>query len=241
MAAAEGIDDAAPLPGEELLRGREIEAQLRRLCRHHSRISTRRSCEADARMTVVLAVDAARRRFVVDALRPEPSFELSPGAVLRLRSRLDGAELVFSAEVEGVVSFDGAPALALRFPETMRLRERRGAYRLPLPGALNLRHSPAIAPQGALGLSLVDISLQGAGALVASKPALQVGDRLHMSVELPGASVPLVAEVRSRTPHGERLRLGLYFAELQPQQLDRLAAAMLRIERQLIRAAHVEA
>lgn len=240
MAAAEVLDEAAPLPGEELLRGKEIEAQLRRLCRHHSLISTRRSGDADARMTVVLAVDAAQRRFIVDALRPEPATAMAPGTVLRLRSRLDGAELVFSAEVEGAAPFEDAPALTLRFPDSMRLRERRGTYRLPLPGALNLRHSPAIAPSGTLGLSLIDISLQGAGALVASKPALQIGDRLHLSVELPGASVPLVAEVRSRTPHGERLRLGLYFTELQPQQLDRLASAMLRIERQLIRAAQAD-
>lgn len=245
MANADASDpaataDAEPQRGEELLQHGKLEAQLRRLCRHHSLLMARCSGEAEARPTVVLSVDFTRRRLLIDALPGVPPPALPPGTVLKLRTRVGGAELLFSAPVDRPALFEAAPALALRFPEFMRLRERRGARRLPLPPALQLPPSQAEAADAVVGLQLIDISVQGAGALSELHPALRAGERMQLNIELPGTRVPVIAELRSCVRHGDRLRLGLQFTQLAPQELDRLAAAILRIERQLIRATQAD-
>lgn len=233
----ESADDVPPAAAEpsgsrELRERAEIEAQLRRLGRYRTLLSVRRSGDAQAHPSAVLAVQNAR--VLIDALPEELSVA---GAPLQLRTRFDGAELIFQTRTLGRAVHDGAPALAIALPESIRLLERRAVRRLPLPPQASLPPSTARLDDAEFHFEVTDVSVLGAGGIAREPPVLMVGDALELQVQLPGTSLPVRAEVRVRHGQGRSVHLGLRFTDLRPHQLDRLAAALLRLERQAIRAA----
>ena len=225
-----------PRRDEQELRGDQAGAAARRLCQHHALISLRRSGSSQKHLSVILAVDHARSRMLLDAPHPAPAAAFVNGERLKLHTRLDGADTLFDAVVIGAQSYEGSPALALQLPETMRVQERRHAFRLPLPPSLPRPPSQARAGDTTLPLQLLDVSLKGIGAMMpASAARLDPGDTVELDLALPGLQLLVLAEVRSRSVYGDKLRLGLRFDELAPADLDRLAATLLRLERQLLR------
>lgn len=228
--------DDGPRRDEVRLSGDNVEAALRRLCHHHALISVRRLGSLRKQLSVILHVDSARGLMLLDAPHPAASPDFAADEIIKLHTRLDGADALFEARAIGMQRYEGSAALALRLPPAMRVRERRATHRLPLPPSLP--RSPSQADTGAakLPLNLVDISLRGAGATTAlPKAAVTIGDTVHLDLELPGAQILALAEVRTHAVYGDKLRLGLRFVSMEPQELDRLAATLLRLERQLLR------
>lgn len=237
MNAAARDETSAPLPelagSRELCDAAEIDAQLRRLCRFNSLVSVRRAGDASSHATAVLLVQNLLHRVVIDAL---PDGLSIPGTVLQLRTRFDGAELMFCSTVVGRMLHDGAPALAIAIPPAIRLHERRVARRLPIPVEPKLPSSVARLDQTTFCFEITDVSVQGAGGTAHNAPVLMIGDRLDLTIELPGSTLPISAEVRTQSGSGRTMRLGLRFTDLKPHHLDRLSAALLRLERREIRA-----
>lgn len=215
----------------------DIEAQLRRLCRYNSLMSVRRAGDARSHASSILLVQTLLRRIVIDALPDELSVS---GTVLQLRTRCDGAELMFCSTVIGRLLHDGAPALAIAIPPSIRLHDRRVVRRLPIPHEPKLPTSTARLDHATFPFEITDVSVLGAGAVVRDAPVLMIGDRLELQIELPGSSLPVEAEIRTQSTQGDTLRLGLRFSNLQAHHLDRLSAALLRLERRAIRAHAVD-
>jgi hypothetical protein len=145
-------DDADPEPRSppgvhEFDDGAGIEAQMHRLCRFNSLISARRAGDLHAHATAVLLMQTMLRRAVIDALPPELSV---PGTVLQFRTRFDGAELMFCSTVTGRVLHDGAAALAIALPSSIRVFDGRVARRLPAsPAPLDRLYAARRARHGA--------------------------------------------------------------------------------------------
>lgn len=234
-AASEDPDAPRPAPAgsRELSDAAEIDAQLRRLCRYNSLVSVHRTGDAHSYATAVLLVQNMLRRVVIDTLPDELS---APGTVLQLRTRFDGADLLFSSTVIGRMLHDGAPALAIATPAGIRLHERRNVRRLPIPTEPKLPASTARLEASAFRFEIEDVSVLGVGGTAHGAPVLLVGDRLELVIELPGSSLPVQAEVRMQSGSGRSMRLGLRFTDLRPHHLDRLSAALVRLERRELRA-----
>lgn len=236
-AAAAAASD--PPRAEVLLSGADADAVLRRLCQHHALISARREGSARNYLSVVLAVDGERGIVLFDALQPSPVLPLLVGESLKCRSQLDGAEVLFDASVDGNEDFDSQPAVRMRLPAQLRVRERRAVHRLNVPPTARAPQAVAAIGDSKLVLKVVDLSMHGAGATISRAAAhasgVSIGDVIEIDLELPGAQILALAEVRTRAVHGDKLRLGLRFTDVEPRELDRLAAAVLRLERQLIR------
>ncbi|MES0874115.1 flagellar brake protein [Sinimarinibacterium thermocellulolyticum] len=219
-------------PAPLLLHGRErILAVLHRLRVTREPLSLRRHGGFGAHASIVLAVNPATG---LDLDAPQPALAVSSGDVLSVRGRVDGGDLRFTCPVLGAAAVGGHPALRVELPTEIALFERRAAHRVRL-----LPNTTVTASMGdeAHALRLTDLSHLGAGAHTRRDAAIESGDLLQLRLHLPDTEVDTAAEVRSTRPAAGRLHLGLRFAGLHREARQRLAQALHRIERQLIRRA----
>lgn len=231
----------APQPFEDVTDPLRVAALLNRLHKHRSLLSVHGVYSPRPHLSMVLAADAGERSLYLDALHPTPVLMPGKGSLLQVRGRLDGGRLRFSCVVSGETVCDGGPALRVELPETITLHEQRATWRLPLPADLPLPPTALRGADGEYSVRLADISPLGAAAWVPAEMAAPLGRELLCKLQLPDAVLTTEAEVRSCTGRGERRRLGLRFAPLRPEQRDRLASAINRLERQLIRSARLRA
>lgn len=237
------IDDAAPAgAGPEDLRGvllrsrARIDALLHRLRLQHALLSLRPHASPRWHLSMVVGVDGAHDRLDLDALHPPPQPAVEPGTLLYVRGRVDGGELRFDCNSLGTSLVDGRLALRVTTPDEVFVLERRSAFRLRLPEHMSLPPSAIGREHAELPARLIDVSCLGAGAIVPEAVGPQTGEALRMRVSLPGAVVDAQAQVRSTARHGHGLRVGLRFDDLRSDDESRLAQAVNRLERQLIRA-----
>lgn len=237
------MNDAAPAgAGTEDLHGlllrnpERIAALLHRLRLHRSLLSLRFEGSERWHASMVVAIDAARGRFHLDAPASAPTPAPQPGARISVRGRVDGGDLRFRCRYAGTVLIDGIEALEAQAPDEIFVLERRTAFRLNLPPQLGLPPSAIGREQPTHPTRLIDVSLAGAGAVVPHAVQPQIGDALRMRIQLPGASVQTEAEVRSARAGEGGVRVGLRFEGLRSDDENRLAQAVNTLERQLIRA-----
>ncbi|MFP5307315.1 MAG: flagellar brake protein [Gammaproteobacteria bacterium] len=236
--------DAAPVgAGPEDLRGvllrsrARIDALLHRLRLQHALLSVRPHASPRWHLSMVVGVDGAHDRLDLDALHPPPQPAVETGTLLHVRGRVDGGELRFECSSLGASVVDGRPALRTTTPDEVFVLERRSAFRLRLPEQMSLPPS-AVGREHAAEqpARLIDVSCLGAGAVVPEAVGPQAGEALRMRVILPGAVIDAQAQVRSTARHGQGVRVGLRFDGLRSDDESRLAQAVNRLERQLIRA-----
>lgn len=228
--------EADDLHGLLLRSPRRIEALLHRLRLHRSLLSVRVEGSDQWHASMVVAVDAPRRRFHLDALNPPPAQPLAAGTRIAVRGRVDGGDLRFKCRYAGASIIEAEPAIEAELPEDVFVLERRAAYRLNLPPHLQLPPSAIGRERPEHRARLVDVSHVGAGAVVPADVQPAVGDELRMLIQLPGATVHTDAEVRSAAAQGDGVRIGLHFEKLRSDEENRLAHAVNSLERQLIRA-----
>ena len=189
-----------------------------------------------ARNSLLLQVDLIEQMLLIDPPQP-PLLEPLPSR-LALSTRIDGGALDFAADLVGHCQFESEPALRLHWPSRARYLQRRSAYRLDVP-----RDIPAPAVRFETESlrftgTLVDLSRQGAGALVPSSAPVREGSLLQCSLRIAELEIHAEVEVRSRLTRLDRARMGLRFARLSAVSAERLSAAVARLERlQLRRAA----
>jgi c-di-GMP-binding flagellar brake protein YcgR len=182
------------------------------------------SPQGDALATQVWSIDDAHGQlsFAADADGLHLQ-RLAQGDEALAVGYLDHVKLQFELEQLVLVRGHGHRALRTRLPRVIWRFQRRGAYRLPLPGAqppqARFRH-PSI-PDMQVDLRIVDLSAGGCAlVLPPDLPELQPGTLLH------GAQVELEPSTRFdatlRLQHvsamhgGDGARLGCAFVDLEP-------------------------
>ena len=189
-----------------------------------------------ARNSLLLHVDLIDQTLIIDPPQPPLLEPLTPR--LALSTRIDGGALDFAADLVGGCQFENEPALRLHWPTRARYLQRRSSYRLDVPRDIP---PPAVrfeTEQLRFSGTLVDLSRQGAGALVPSSAPVQEGTLMSCSLRIAELEIHAEVEVRSRLSRLDRARMGLRFARLSAASAERLSAAVARLERlQLRRAA----
>ncbi|MDD3764922.1 MAG: PilZ domain-containing protein [Nevskiales bacterium] len=184
---------------------------------------------------VIVGVYPDTRRFDLDAAAAGANITPRPGDRISIRGHIDDGDLRMDCNLTGECPQPAGAALSVRLPQEIFVLERRTAYRLPLPPGLALPPSAVGHTEADTGARLVDVSHHGAGALIPLDLRTSVGAALHCHIALSDTALDTHAEVRSATRLRDGVRLGLRFDALKPCDEDRLAAAVNRLERQLIR------
>jgi c-di-GMP-binding flagellar brake protein YcgR len=137
---------------------------------------------------------------------------------------VDRIRLQFSAPAAETTTFEHAPALRLRFPNSMLRLQRRHFQRIRAPAArplfLSLPHPERTEER--MQLRILDFSCGGVGMLAGDDfPYLETGTHLQdCRIELPEFGiVRAVLEIRSATPtdasgEGDKMRYGCQFVDL---------------------------
>ncbi|MEQ1439361.1 PilZ domain-containing protein [Fontimonas sp. SYSU GA230001] len=224
------------LSGTLLRSAAGIESLLLRLRVHRSLLSVRVEGSAQWHTSMVVAVDAPAGRLALDDLHPPPKQPLKPGTLLTVRGRVDSGDVRFRCAAVGPAVVDGAPALLAALPDEIFVFERRGAFRLHVPGFLNLPPSRIGHERAEHPARLVDISQGGAGVVLSGTIEPALDDTVRVRIELQGTVIEADARVRSIQPGENGVRLGLHLDGLSGQEEDHLAQAIHGLERQLIRA-----
>lgn len=155
-------------------------------------------------VTTVLGVDARLHALICDELIPPRGHaRVRVGSVLRLTTRLDGAELRCRCTVRAIDRDGAIAAYRLDLPAALDHRERRRQRRLPVRG---LRAQLRDAQDTGADARVVDLSLGGIRLAVAPPHALRVEQRWDCHLALPrGAFDAAIVIVRTRA---SRLRGG---------------------------------
>ncbi len=218
-----------------------ILALLNRLRRHHRLLSAQSIDLQGAYSTLILNIDVQNQLLHLDMLHPEPLHAFATDGPLWLCGRMDGGRLRFRCRLNGLAIHDEGPALRATLPDQIELHEQRRSRRLPIPESQHGPRAQLDGPHGSHPARLLDISAQGAGALMANAQALPPGTQLDCRIELPGVQLLTRAEVRTRQINRAQQRLGLRFMPLGPAQEDRLMATLNQLERQMIRSGRAAA
>ncbi|MFP4080734.1 MAG: flagellar brake protein [Ectothiorhodospira sp.] len=162
---------------------------------------------------------------------------LAPGTELRVRASLRGVPLLFRTVYEGLHEEGDVQALVCHWPEVVDYRQRRGAFRVSVPMALEARAHWCLDEGGdedrpVYSARPADVSIQGLGLDCELDPGdvppsgtgvlirtLEMGE--YRWTDLPA----VVRNVKPDPRHEGRCRLGLQFSALPPaaeRSLNRL-------------------
>ncbi|MGE0080842.1 MAG: flagellar brake protein [Thiohalomonadaceae bacterium] len=234
------VSDHDEDPEQFRLRSREeIGRVLRDLIRHNELITAYYS-GSDFLLTTVLGVDMDKARIYVDVSTDESvNRRFAASDHLVFVGRHFQVRLQFTAPGATLTRFEGGPAFAVPFPDSMLRMQRREFYRLITP----LVHRPQChftTDDGrSIDVPILDISLGGIGIIEpdADRDALWAPGNVirNCQVDLPEGCVMSDVEVRNRytvaLPGGKsQLRVGCRFLHLEPRMNSELQRYIHRIE-----------
>jgi c-di-GMP-binding flagellar brake protein YcgR len=160
---------------------RRIAQILLRLSEARALVSARIIGCDETFLTALLGVDARQHQFYLDELSPRSGHEaLLRDRALRVASRLEGVEVLFSATLASVAVQQGIAVYTLPFPHVLHYNQRRASHRIGIgaapPTAIQLVHPVA----GMLTGEVRDISAGGLAVRVQvpDEMSLAQGDRL---------------------------------------------------------------
>jgi c-di-GMP-binding flagellar brake protein YcgR len=184
----------------------------------------------DTRESRILTFDMRHRLMYIAA--PQNCFEglLHHGVPLRLWGTDAGSHVEFVSTFHSQVLLDGGLAACIMRPTQIECREHRTEPRTQIASGQLAQlqfNDGALSHRG----RLVDLSSQGAGAVVDRDCPAQVGGQLSCDLELPTTRIQAEAEVRSRVAQASGERLGLLFASLSRSQEAQLGAAIDQLSR----------
>lgn len=239
-ALREDLAPAPPMAAEQeaarLHNPAEVAQILTRVLEHRGLITVHLAGNPGNFASILLELDLAGGSLVLDELHPRAGDQhVRPGARLLVSARLDGSRIEFRSNVQDSVSYKGAPAWRVTLPTSVDYFERRGGYRLAVPTALQMRPVIFSGQDGPIPARLVDISRRGLAALLDPQIEAAVGAQVPCTLHLPENSVSLDAEIRSSVVQQNRLRLGVMFPNMTPQQRYNLDASVAKLERNLLR------
>jgi c-di-GMP-binding flagellar brake protein YcgR len=184
--------------------------------------------------TMLLQLDIGQRYLVLDALKPRPrSGPVERGTRIYARTHLDGAPLIFIAQVDSLIdNDDGDPQLVLDWPTRFSYYQRRQDFRVNVPATLVQHSVRLMVENGYYEGRLLDISASGIALMLIDAPDdFQQGTVMPCLLPLPDGDIKLDFEIRHIQPSREGLRVGGQLLLQTEQQRQTLLRAIMRIER----------
>lgn len=215
---------------ERLVDPRRIAYLLQQLHARRATLALRAPASPVAASSLVLAVDPGRGAVLLDALFPSPAqAAVRSGAELPFSARLDGVAVEGRLRVRAVEPRRDGDVIVAELPRELLWVQRRAAFRVPVSGWAS---SQVIAQGARHRARIVDVSVLGLGATLASEVPVPAGAETLWELHLPQGSITAPVLVRSaRREPGGVLRLGGQYARLAPPQwllLERTVAQLQR-------------
>ncbi len=197
--------------------------------------------EPAAGVSVILSVLPGEGAFVIDALRSEEGSHgaLRVGQALYFDTQVEGRRLRLECRLRQVVTLADGGAYLCDQPRVVVDLQRRAAYRVRLGNQAAVR--AAILDGDGINVSarVVDLSESGCGASVFAPFPSPAGSLVRVRVDLPELELSSLAEVRHVLPSPSGgTRVGLQFSIQDALAQHRLAQAVTRLQRQVLRERH---
>jgi len=139
-----------------------ITAVLRPLLQKHSLVTASLAGSRQYYNTVLLEVDAENQFLLLDELHPIEGHRLATtNKTLTLYTQLDGVNVNFAVKIIEIGSANDMAFYKVEFPESIRYRQRRSDYRVPVSSALSIPVEITSSNQESLTGELHDISAGG--------------------------------------------------------------------------------
>lgn len=186
-------------------------------------------------VTSVLGVDARLHALICDELHPPRGHaRVGVGSVLRLTTRLDGAELRCRCTVRAIDRDGAIAAYRLDLPDALDHRERRRQHVRGLRAQLRGAHDASADAR------VLDLSLGGIRLAIAPPHALRVEQRWDCHLALPrgtfDAAIVIVRTRSARARVGAREDdIGARFDTIPAPAARRLGRYLVDSERELLR------
>lgn len=218
----------------------QIAAVLRRLKEERSLLTVRLAQRRLECRSVLLGVDTAARRLVLDELNPVRGHELvSAGTPLRVICAAHGVETRFDTEVLELGTDNGIHFYVTRLPTEVYYHQRRRQVRVPVRRTLQETveiHDPDT--EQTQRATLVDLSEGGIGGYVARDAGLTPGRAYRFRIKLRGHD-EFRGELELRWEQEEKVHrrrlFGAQFHRMEPRERQRLTRLVAALQRELLR------
>jgi c-di-GMP-binding flagellar brake protein YcgR len=225
---------SAAAPPERILDPRRIRHILERLRARRATLAARLHPSPVVASTLI--VDLQLGQILLDALFPATAHRaVQPGATLPFSARLDGVAVQGQLRVRAIEHRGDGDLIRTDLPDELLWSQRRAHYRAP---AAELPVGQVLYDGAPLRAHLLDLSVSGLGATIATERELAAGASMVWELRLPEA--PLVATLRlcSALPGGGLVRVGGEYLALTPAQRHLLQRTVTELQREALRRLH---
>jgi c-di-GMP-binding flagellar brake protein YcgR len=137
-----------------------------------------------------------------------------------------------------MMALDDGPAYIAAEPRIVVDQQRRNSYRVRLPTSTLLRAAITDPHGTTTPARLVDLSQNGCGARMSTGIAASLGDTIHVRVSLVDFDLSTPARIAHIENGNATTQVGLEFAIEEQAAKERLAQAVFRLQRQILRDRH---
>lgn len=193
--------------------------------------------DAQPSLSMLLAIDRENDTLILDTPIDYQQLNLEPDNALRITASLQGIDLRFRCQFQGLVEYESDSALQVSLPEELKYLERRSAYRVRIsgtPAGLELSNETELATDG----QLIDLSPVGFGALIEDSPFICEGEVLDCKLQFNKRCVTVQADIRRKSAPSARgyCHIGARFVGLGRREKRALERIVAQFERQAIRS-----
>ncbi|MES2491501.1 MAG: flagellar regulator YcgR PilZN domain-containing protein [Pseudomonadota bacterium] len=187
-------------------------------------------------LSMLLKVDTQNDILLFDGLQsPHLDHVIEAGAVVSVSAKLGANNIEFDCIIEASFALNKAPAFKAHVPVSLRITERRNAYRVRIPAAMSSSLIQLTTDNGPYQGRLIDISRQGAAALLPIKINTIVGNKVTCAIHLMDTQLDTHADIRSASTQQDGQRLGLLFTDLSSIEHKRIDTSIATLERIILR------
>lgn len=187
-------------------------------------------------LSILLKVDTQRGVLLFDGLQsPNLDHVIEAGALLSVSAKLGPNNIEFDCIVEAPFQLNKTPSFKAQLPISLRISERRNDYRVRIPAAMSSSAVELTTDSGPFQGRLIDISRQGAAALLPMKIDTTIGSKVSCAIRLMDSQLDTHADIRSASEQQGYQRVGLRFTDLSPVEHKRIDASIATLERIILR------
>lgn len=175
--------------------------------------------------SILLSLDLTHRYLVLDAPRPRPQpTDFRPGTKVYARSHVDGAALVFIAQLNSFIAADdtGDDNLVLEWPTRVSYYQRRRDYRVSVPSTVVQTPARLLIDERVVNARLLDLSTAGIAILLAdASTSIAADTTVECILPLPerDLKVPLRITAVTTTRDGVRISGELHLEDSRSREL----------------------
>ena len=187
-------------------------------------------------LSILLKVDTERDVLLFDGLQSlHHDQAIEAGTVISVSAKLGLNSIEFDCIIEAPFELNKTPAFKAHVPIALRITERRNSYRVRIPVSMSSSLVQLTTDNGPYQGRLIDISRQGAAALLPIKIDTIVGSKVTCAIHLMDSQLDTHADVRSASEQQGCQRVGLLFTDLSSVAHKRIDASIATLERIILR------